>query len=56
MFESFHSENRLAKRIIVSYLWCTEPHDMVDTVIKLIDHAHEWGVELKYEDYGIISE
>lgn len=43
-------------RIITSYLWCTEPEDMYETVVALMADAKQFGIEIDYKRFGIIRE
>ena len=43
-------------RIITSYLWCTEPEDMYETVMALMSDAKQFGIEIDYKRFGIIRE
>jgi len=53
---SYQDTEEFADRIITSYLWCTEPKDMCQTVRALMKDAERFGFELDYERFGIISE
>ena len=49
-------ESEFAHRVYTSYLWCSNPEDMYNTVVELMDQADEFGIELDYNRFGIMNE
>ena len=55
-FQFTDNERPFSERLLNSYLWLTEPDGMIDTIQALMKQAEEYGIELNYEEFGIIKE
>lgn len=55
-FEFTDNKRSFSEKVLNSYLWSTEPEKMFETIQVLTRQAEEYGIELNYEEFGIISE
>jgi len=49
-------DSRFAHNIYTSYLWNSNPEEMLSTLMALMARAEEYGVKIDYSKFGIINE